>query len=157
MGYNLSSSLSSSGESNVQPELADFFCKGPDINYFSLCGPKCLCHSYSQLCCCSRKTARMNGCNYASSPGMECGSNNWGDQVICLHLPVTQYFLKMGTVIVAVITTLNMFIWSFHKHFLHQLVCQAWGTQTWLCSGPCPKGCPRRFFGRSRRVGIEES
>lgn len=48
---------SSSGRGNVTPDRnldlhqdsADFFCKGPDITYFWLCGSDNLCHNYSTL------------------------------------------------------------------------------------------------------------
>lgn len=53
--------------------------------------------------------------------------HSWGEQVTCLCLPATQYFLNIGMGIV-VIATLNMVIVSLHKHFLHQSVCQAWVT-----------------------------
>lgn len=33
----------------IAQEVADFFCKGPDSKYFSLCGPYCLYCNYSSL------------------------------------------------------------------------------------------------------------
>lgn len=60
--------------------------------------------------------------------------------------PAIQCFLHMGNSDV-VITALDNVHLLLHQHFLCQLVCQAWGTQTWPCPGLCPKECSRRLLG----------